>query len=70
MSNKTPEMENHFNVLSSKLFNRKRTVCIENQICVTCGGDVKEFRDELSSIEYGVSGLCQLCQDSIWPDAG
>ena len=70
MSDKTPEIENHLNVVSSKIFNRPRTLCIENQTCVTCGNDAKEFRDELSSIEYGISGLCQKCQDSIWPDAG
>ena len=34
--------------------------------CVKCGEFKLEFRDELSRKEYGISGLCQTCQDSIF----
>jgi hypothetical protein len=28
--------------------------------------DVNEFRDELSKKEFGISGLCQTCQDEVF----
>jgi len=34
--------------------------------CVQCGEFNLEFRDELSRKEYGISALCQCCQDSIF----
>jgi hypothetical protein len=37
--------------------------------CVTCGsGRLRnvDFRDELSKNEYGVSGMCQVCQDKVF----
>ena len=34
--------------------------------CVKCGEFSLEFRDELSRKEYGISGFCQCCQDSIF----
>ena len=36
-----------------------------NSKCVSCKG-VTEFRDELSKKEYGISGLCQSCQDDVF----
>lgn len=37
--------------------------------CATCGdGPVtrESFKDELSVKEYGISGMCQKCQDSVF----
>lgn len=31
-----------------------------------CGEKVTTFRDPLSMKEYGISGLCQACQDRIF----
>lgn len=39
---------------------------IETKVCATCGKPVTEFRDPLSEKEFGISGMCQKCQDSIW----
>ena len=41
---------------------------IDNHQCVTCPNDINDmdFRDELSVKEYGISGMCQECQDSIF----
>jgi len=38
--------------------------------CTTCGGavDRSSFRDELSVREWGISGLCQTCQDIVFAD--
>lgn len=35
-------------------------------MCPTCQGDVTEFRDALSLKEFGISGMCQKCQDSVF----
>ncbi|QDB71005.1 hypothetical protein bb8_p30 [Bordetella phage vB_BbrP_BB8] len=36
--------------------------------CLTCGGTVVEgsFRNSISVKEYGISGMCQRCQDSVF----
>jgi hypothetical protein len=31
--------------------------------CVMCRGPAREFRDPGARFEYGISALCQLCQD-------
>jgi len=36
--------------------------------CVTCGGDASAFTDALSRKEYGISGMCQTCQDKTFVD--
>ncbi len=34
--------------------------------CPTCGGSIGPFRDRLSRKEFGISGICQKCQDSVF----
>lgn len=34
--------------------------------CPTCGNPVGEFRNAISRKEFGISGLCQLCQDKVF----
>jgi len=36
--------------------------------CTWCKKDVFGFKDELSRTEYGISGLCQECQDAVFVD--
>ena len=38
--------------------------------CPFCGIgiDVDEFRDDLSRREFGISGMCQRCQDDMFAD--
>jgi hypothetical protein len=48
--------------LAMAMFGRER----HGDVCVTCGGSVGEFRDALSRKEYGISGMCQKCQDSVF----
>jgi|TARA_Y100000296_G_scaffold80118_1_gene105039 hypothetical protein len=47
-------------------FGRSRTLAMAGNQCVSCGESAGDFRDELSRKEYGISGLCQCCQDSIF----
>ena len=39
---------------------------IQKGNCPTCGKPVGEFTDALSKREYGISGMCQKCQDSVF----
>jgi len=48
--------------LAVAMFGRER----HGDVCVMCGGPVEGFRDELSQREYGISGMCQNCQDSVF----
>lgn len=34
--------------------------------CATCGKPIYGFKDRLSKKEYGISGMCQECQDSVF----
>ena len=42
----------------------------ENRKCPFCGKDISNpegmFRDKLSYKEFGISGLCQECQDKVF----
>lgn len=40
----------------------------EDARCESCASkiDVNAFRDRLSRIEFGISGLCQSCQDVMF----
>lgn len=41
-------------------------------LCATCEKPVDEadLRDEPSRREFEISGLCQACQDEMWPQGG
>ena len=49
-------------------FGRSRTASMMQSTCVTCGKPANEFRDDLSRKEYGISGMCQACQDIVFAD--
>jgi len=34
--------------------------------CPTCQGEIGPFRDAISQKEFGISGMCQGCQDSVF----
>jgi len=34
--------------------------------CSFCAESLGEFTDELSEREYGISGMCQVCQDKTF----
>ena len=49
-----------------------RTSAIENDLCLPppfgCGGPADRFDDALSETEYSISGLCQVCQNTVFVD--
>lgn len=63
-SKKNPGIENFLEK------NFGRTTAITDHTCLKpplgCGKPITGFRDELSRKEYGISGFCQDCQDSIF----
>ena len=63
---KTVEMENYLEGMAFEIFGRGRKVAMDNQLCVMSGGDANYFADELSRKEYGISGMCQTCQDKTF----
>lgn len=65
-SEKSDEMNAYLDKMSEMLFGRKRTDSIQKDTCVTCGGPAIEFRNENSSNEYAISGMCQKCQDDFF----
>jgi len=50
----------------TRMFGVNRTDSIEKNICTSCGKKAETFDSELSKKEYCISGLCQVCQDTIW----
>ena len=60
------DMEDFKEAMSLNLFGRSRNIALANGQCVKCGEFNLEFRDELSRKEYGISSLCQCCQDGIF----
>ena len=63
---KTVLMEKRLDDMAKFLFGRGRKVAMDNQMCVMCGNDANHFTDELSRREYGISGMCQSCQDGVF----
>lgn len=48
-----------------------RVGCIERGECVTCkvtGITEASFVDDVSLTEYTISGMCQACQNSLFPE--
>ena len=61
-------IQNFIDKFAKKSFGRSQTEAKEKKICVFCGEEIKmeDFKDQLSIKEYGISGLCQKCQDDTF----
>lgn len=62
---KSQAMERRLNEMAKAMFGRERT----DRQCVSCGTeDIKptDFRDALSRKEFGISRMCQTCQDGVF----
>ncbi len=66
MSKKSNGMQVALDRISHKMFGHTRSGSIHGDTCVICGGSADSFRDDVSQREYGISGLCQKCQDSVF----
>ena len=56
--------------IMKKMGFKKEMKRIENNVCPFCDEriNLNDFKDELSVEEYGISGLCQQCQDEIFEE--
>ncbi len=66
-NNKSPEMEQLLEQITKHAFGRSRT----DNCCVTCGSEKiapEDFNDALSRQEFGISRMCQACQDSVFTE--
>ena len=61
-SKKSPVIE----ALLSSLTGVSRVGAVQEASCVTCGGEARIFRDDLSRKEYTISAMCQDCQDKVF----
>ena len=62
------DLNNFKDDLALNLFGRSRTLAVAGKSCVSCGKPATDFRDELSRKEFGISGLCQRCQDEFFAE--
>lgn len=62
---KSPEIERILEEISG-IIGTPRSVAFENKTCVMCFGDASAFKDAVSEKEYGLSGMCQKCQDKFF----
>jgi len=63
---KTENMINQLDDITFANFGRARSLSIAGRSCVICGGRADTFKDELSKKEFGISGMCQACQDQVF----
>lgn len=61
-----PSMQKFVDDFTEKHFGKSNTDAINEAVCVTCGNKVTGFKDALSQKEYGISGMCQECQDKTF----
>ena len=64
-SDKSPQMDQDL----TDVFGVDRKQSIKSGACTMCKGEADKFRDDLSRKEYGISGMCQDCQDNIFGGA-
>lgn len=65
---RSKEVQSFLDTFTKKAFGRSQTEAKEKNLCVFCGKEIKmeDFKDQLSIKEYGISGLCQKCQDDTF----
>ena len=63
---KSPAMREALDCFTEAMFGRKRSDSLKVAQCVCCGGEARKFRNALSRKEFGISGMCQPCQDGVF----
>ena len=48
------------------IYGKKGAGALKKGACPSCGSTNMTFRDALSKKEWGISGMCQKCQDSVF----
>ena len=63
---KSKEMQSLLEDVSMAMFGNSRQECIDSGVCVICGSAATEFNNLLSEDEFGLSAMCQECQDGTF----
>jgi len=65
---KSPEIKKFLDNMTEKTFGKSKTDAEKEKVCVFCHKPIKDedFRNEISRREYGISGICQKCQDDVF----
>ena len=50
----------------TQMTGKNRYDTVRENLCMTCNSYATEFKNEKSKKEYGISGMCQPCQDSVF----
>lgn len=71
-SEKSPAITKLLDGASKSIFGRSRSEAIASDTCVNCEADCtpESFADDLSKVEFTISGLCQKCQDKFFGVGG
>jgi hypothetical protein len=65
MIERTPKVQGFLDNFAKKSFGKTQAEAEKEAKCMFCGKKVTGFKDALSRKEYGVSGMCQKCQDGV-----
>ena len=63
---RTPGLQEFIDGFAKKAFGKSHTECKEEKVCTFCHKEIAGFKDSLSRKEYGISGMCQDCQDKAF----
>jgi len=65
---RTKELQSFLDSFAKKAFGMSQTEAKEKKVCPFCHKPIKmeDFKDKLSVKEYGISGMCQKCQDDTF----
>lgn len=61
-----PEMQKAVDELFKSTTGKTLTESQDTKVCSFCGKPATKFKDKLSKKEYGISGMCQDCQDGFF----
>ena len=65
---RSKELDGMLDKFTKNAFGMAKSDAEEKRVCVICHKEIRmeDFKDALSLKEYGISGLCQKCQDEIF----
>ena len=63
---KSKDMQILLDNIIMAMFGNSRQECIDRGVCVICGSSATEFNDVGSEDEFGISAMCQECQDGTY----
>ena len=65
---KNPEIKKVLDNITTDMFGKSKSDAEAERVCVFCHKPIKDedFRNEISRREYGISGICQKCQDDVF----